>query len=464
MSADSIILFGATGDLARKKLFPALYRLWRDGNVHLPIVGVARRDWTDDDLRDRARVALEEAQEGVDEAEFAAFARHLCYVRGDYNDPATFRRLHTLIDGAVAPLAFLAIPPSMFAVVVEGLASVGLVEHGRVVVEKPFGRDLASARALNRILLDNYPEESVFRIDHFLGKEPVQNILITRFANGIFEPLWNRHHIASVQITMFEDFGTETRGGFYDGVGAVRDVVQNHLLQLLALLAMEPPVSESSTSLRDEVVKVMRAVRTVDRTSIVRGQYRGFTSHDGVAADSDTETYAALRIELDSWRWAGVPFYIRAGKAMAETVTEAVVEFKAPPRPLFADSDCEPHPNHLRFRVKPDDQTSLYLQAKLPGSRLVGRGVELEMSLTESLGEGPEAYERLIGDALRGDARLFARQDSVEEAWRIFDPVVTDPPPVIVYDEGTYGPDEADDLLGPDDRWHDSRSLGPDSC
>ena len=457
--SDSILLFGATGDLARKKLFPALYRLHRDQEITLPIVGVARRDWSDDDLRARARVAIEEANEELDERVFGDFARSLSYVSGDYNDPETFRRVDTVMKEARAPLAFLSIPPSMFSVVVDGLAAVGLDERGRVVVEKPFGRDLASAKELNRVLLANYAEESIFRIDHFLGKEPVQNILITRFANGIFEPLWNRHYIASVQITMSEAFGVETRGGFYDGVGAVRDVVQNHLLQLIALLAMEPPVSESSASLRDEVSKVMRAIKTVEDDEMVRGQYASYREHDGVAADSTTETYAALRLYVDSWRWAGVPFYLRTGKALATTVTEAVVKFKAPPRPLFADADCAPQPNHLRFRVKPDDETSLYLQAKLPGDRLVGRGVELEMSVADALGEGPEAYERLIRDALDGDARLFARQDSVEEAWRIFDPVLGSPPEIMRYEPGSWGPAGAHDLLLESDSWHTEAGL-----
>lgn len=459
MLSDSVILFGATGDLARKKLFPALYRLCRDHDVHIPIVGVARSEWSDDDLRDRARIAVEESGERMDDAVFGPFAARLSYVRGNYNDPETFTRLHERMDGARAPLSFLAIPPSMFGVVVEGLASVDLDTAGRVVVEKPFGRDLATARELNQVLLANYPEDSIFRIDHFLGKEPVQNILITRFANGIFEPLWNRHHIQSVQITMAESFGVETRGAFYDSVGAVRDVVQNHLLQLLTLLAMEPPVSESAGSLRDEVSKVMRAVRTVSPDAVVRGQYDGYRAHDGVADGSTTETFAALRLEIDSWRWAGVPFYIRAGKGLADTVTEAVVEFKAPPRPLFADAACEPHANHLRFRVKPDDQTSLYLQAKLPGEQLVGRGVELDVSVAASLGDGPEAYERLIKDALEGDARLFARQDSVEESWRIFDDLVSAAAEPVSYPIGSWGPEAARSLLAPGDSWHAEHGL-----
>ena len=459
MLSDSVILFGATGDLARKKLFPALYRLCRDSDMHIPVVGVARSDWSDDDLRERARVSIEEAGERLDDEVFRGFASRLSYVRGNYNDPETFARLDERMEGARAPLSFLAIPPSMFGVVIEGLASVGLDEAGRVVVEKPFGRDLATARELNEILLANYAEDSIFRIDHFLGKEPVQNILITRFANGIFEPLWNRHHIQSVQITMAESFGVETRGAFYDSVGTIRDVVQNHLLQLLTLLAMEPPVSESAGSLRDEVSKVMRAIKTVPSDAVVRGQYRGYRDHDGVAADSATETFAALRLEIDSWRWAGVPFYIRACKGLADTVTEAVVEFKAPPRPLFADASCEPHANHLRFRVKPDDQTSLYLQAKLPGEQLVGRGVELDVSVAESLGDGPEAYERLIKDALEGDARLFARQDSVEESWRIFDELIAPDAEPVPYASGTWGPAAANSLLLPGDTWHAEHEL-----
>jgi len=452
--SDSIILFGATGDLAEKKLFPALYRLWRDDHIRLPIIGIARRDWSDEVLRGHARATLTATGLAIDESVFAEFAAALTYVRGDYQDPLTFDRIAEALDGASAPLAFLAIPPSAFSLVVEGLSAAGLTDTGCVVVEKPFGRDLRSARELNRILLAHYPEDAIFRIDHFLGKEPVQNILITRFANGIFEPVWNRHHVQSVQITMAESFGVEQRGAFYDTVGSTRDVVQNHLLQLVTLLAMEPPVSDGADALRDEISKVMRSIRTVGPDDTVFGQYAGYRDHEGVAADSQTETFTAVRLEIDSWRWAGVPFYIRAGKSMATTVTEAVVEFRAPPRPLFADTDCEPHSNHLRFRVKPDDETSLYLQAKMPGNRMVGRGVELDVSVAAALGEGPEAYERLIKDALDGDARLFARQDSVEEAWRIFDDLLAEAATPTEYAPGSWGPNASGQLLRAGDSWH----------
>jgi glucose-6-phosphate 1-dehydrogenase len=446
--ADAVVLFGATGDLALKKLFPALYRLHRQGALPGPVVGVGRRELGDEGLRQRAATSVRDALGRVDDADLTIFASRLSYVRGDYNDPALFEGVGAALGAARAPLAFLAIPPDAFETVVAGLAAVGLNQHGRVVVEKPFGRDLGSARQLNATLLAHFPESAIFRIDHFLGKEPVQNILITRFANGIFEPIWNRHHIDRVQLTMAEAFGIEGRGEFYDHVGTLRDVVQNHLLQLVCFLAMEPPVSDDAGSLRDEVVKVLKSIRSVAPSEVVRGQYQGYRDEDGVAPDSDTETFVAVQLAIDSWRWSGVPFYIQAGKCLAATTTSAVVEFKAPPRPLFADADLAPHPNHLRFEVKPRDLVSLHLQSKLPGDRMVGRGVELDVSAEEAFGEGPEAYERLIGDALEGDARLFGRQDAVEESWRIVDEVLNAAPPVLAYEPGSWGPAAAARLIG----------------
>jgi glucose-6-phosphate 1-dehydrogenase len=453
LGADALILFGATGDLTKRRLITALYELAEDGDLDLPVLGVSRRDVGDEGFRRLAVTALEEANVEVDESILSRLLANLAYVHGDYRDPATFERIGDRLSDRRCTVSFLAIPPDLFDDVIQGLASAGLNHQGRVVVEKPFGRDTKSAHQLNQIIHRHYPEERVYRIDHFLGKEALQNLMVFRFSNTMLEPIWNRHFIRGVQVTMAEDFGVEGRGAFYDSVGAMRDVVQNHLLVLMSLLAMEPPVSDRPDSLRDERVKVLEATRTLQPEDVVVGQYDGYLDESGVAEDSRTETYFAARLEIDSWRWAGVPWLIRAGKGLDATVTEAVVEFVRPPRMFFADEDSAPGPNRLVFESKPQNRIELAMQAKKPGPKIVSESVELVMDYGKSRAEAQDAYHRLLGDALRGDQSLFARVDGVMEAWRVVEPVVAAHLEPAVYPRGTPGPTAADSLVAPDWEW-----------
>ena len=451
--SDALVLFGVTGDLAHKKIFPALYAMAKQGILKAPMVGVASSKWSLAQLRQRAEDSIRKSGKIDDRPVLRQLLSQLRYVNGDYKDPGTFKAIKQALGDARCPAHYLAIPPALFTTVIKGLGAAGLADQARVIVEKPFGRDLASARALNRIVLSVFPEDSIFRIDHYLGKEAIMNILYFRFANSFLEPIWNRNHVASVKITLAEDFGVKGRGAFYESAGCLRDVIQNHLFQIVALLAMEPPVYQGYGAVHNEKAKVFQAMRRLHPDDVVRGQYTGYRKEPSVARGSDVETFCALRLFIDSWRWEGVPWYLRSGKCLAATAAEVLVELKPPPQKLFDDSaPAAERANYLRFRLSPNSAVALAARVKRAGKEFVGDQRELYL-LEEQPGE-ETPYERLLGDAMSGDGALFTREDAVEAAWTVVDPVLNTHPRAFRYKPGSWGPKQADALIAADGGWH----------